>query len=270
MVFEQLFKAQWVYKKHHAFILGLVYTLIGIISARLIFRSSSGIMSVAFTSILLIPSLAELLKIETNQALMSYHFSLKRIWKDHSDIFAVYLFLFLGIFVAYSFGTLLIPKTDIQTLFSSQLSAAGIRGFATAANTKLISIVLNNLLVFVVAFILSLVYGAGAVIFLVWNASVWGVVFSLFVRKAALSSGVDPVTVFAQDVVPFLPHMVTEGAAYIGAAIVGGIVSKAVLREEPFSPTFNYVLYDALVFLVFGLIMVALAGVIEVKWFAGL
>src|SRR3989344_1397469 len=269
MVLEQLFHARWTYKKHHAFILGLVYTLIGIVSARLVFYSSSGIMSVAFTSILLIPSLGELLKIEANQALKSYNFSIKRLWTDHADIFAVYLFLFMGIFVAYSLGTLLIPEADVNQLFNAQLRAAGIHGYAVL-DGQLMSIIMNNTLIFVVSFVLSLIYGAGAVIFLAWNASVWGVVFSLFVRKAAVVSGVDPVTAFARDLVPFLPHMLTEGAAYIGAAIVGGIVSKAVLREKPFTKRFNYVLYDGLAFLILGIILVVIAGIIEVKWFAGL
>ena len=269
MVFEQLIKAEWVYKKYHAFLLGLLYTILGIVSARLIFRSSSGIMSVAFTSILLVPSLAELLRLEANQALESYNFSIRRLWRDHSDIFAVYLFLFLGIFVAYSFSTLLMPQADVGQLFTAQLSTAGLKGFAVV-NAQLMSIIMNNVLVFVVSFLLSLVYGAGAIIFLVWNASVWGVVFSLFVRKAAMASGADPVVLFAQDLLPFLPHMVTEGAAYVGAAMIGGIVSKAVLREEVFSQQFRYVIYDALAFLMFGILLVVIAGIIEVKWFAGL
>ena len=175
----------------------------------------------------------------------------------------------MGIFVAYSLGTLLIPESDVSTLFNAQLKAAGIHGYAIA-DAQLVSIILNNTLIFTVSFVLSLIYGAGAVIFLVWNAAVWGVVFSVFVRKAAVAAGVDPVTAFARDLVPFLPHMVAEGAAYIGAAIVGGIVSKAVLREKLFTRRFNYVIYDALAFLVFGLIMVVIAGIIEVKWFAGL
>jgi len=269
MVLEQLFAAQWTYKKYHAFILGFVYTLIGIVSARLVFYSSSGIMSVAFTSILLIPSLAELLKIEANQALKSYNFSIRRLWNDHADIFKVYIFLFMGIFVAYSLGTLLIPESDVTSLFNAQLKAAGVHGFAIV-DAQLQSIILNNVLIFSVSFVLSLMYGAGAVVFLVWNAAVWGVVFSVFVRKAAIATGVDPVTAFARDLVPFLPHMMTEGAAYIGAAIVGGIVSKAVLREKLFTKRFNYVVYDALAFLVFGLVLVIIAGIIEVKWFAGL
>ena len=269
MVLEQILNARFVYKKQYAFLLGLVYTIIGIVSARLVFAASTGLMSVAFTSILLIPSLAELLRIEAGQALHESKFSIKRLYRDHSDIFMMYVAMFLGIFVAYSISTLLIPEASLSQLFSHQLKAAGLRGYATA-NAQLMSIIFNNLLIFAVAFVLSFIYGAGAVLFLVWNASVWGVVFSLFVRKAATFAGEDPVVAFAREVVPFIPHMVTEGIAYIGAAIIGGIVSKAMLQQKMFSRKFNLIVKDALFFLVFGIVVVIIAGMIEVLWFAGL
>ena len=66
MVLEQYFKVKWIERKEHAFFLGFIYSLIGIISARLIFPSSVGIMSIAFASILMIPSLSILLKLEEN------------------------------------------------------------------------------------------------------------------------------------------------------------------------------------------------------------
>ena len=269
MVLEQVLEARFAYKKGYAFLLGLVYTIIGVISARLVFASSTGIMSVAFTSILLIPSLAELLRIEAGEALQESQFSIKRLYKDHSDIFYMYIAMFLGIFVAYSIVTLLIPEATLGSLFSHQLKAAGLRGYATA-NAQLMTIIFNNLLIFAVAFVLSFIYGAGAVLFLVWNASVWGVVFSLFVRKAATFAGEDPVVAFAREVVPFIPHMVTEGIAYIGAAIIGGIVSKAMMQEELFSQRFNVIVKDALFFLIVGIVVVVIAGIIEVLWFARL
>jgi branched-subunit amino acid transport protein len=66
---------------------------------------------------------------------------------------------------------------------------------------------------------------------------------------------------------PILPHMITEALAYISAAIVGGVVSKAVLREKLFSKKFNHIITDALIFLTIGLILVVIAGIIEVNVF---
>lgn len=263
MVFEQIVGARWVESKTNAFLLGLVYTIIGILSARYVFPSNAGMMSLAFTSVLLIPSLATLLRMEENIETKGSRLSVRRLYKDHKDIFQAYIFLFLGIFLAYSMAALVLPQADVSKLFAAQLRAAGITGYAFNPEA-FISIVLNNLLVFAVALILSLIYGAGAIVFLVWNSAVWGVVFGFLARQAAASAGEDPVVQFARTMVPYLPHMITEALAYVFAAIVGGVVSKAVLREKPWSPQFKRIMLDALILTGIGVLVVIIAGVIEV------
>jgi len=267
MVFEQLFKLRWIERKEHAFVLGFVYSIIGLVSAKLIFPASAGLMSVAFTSILLIPSLNLLLRMEENVEIRENKLSLKQLFKDHKDIFKVYIFMFLGIFLAYSLTSLLISEMSVEKMFAPQLKSAGITGFAIFDN-QMYNIISNNLLVFVVCFILSLIYGAGSVLFLTWNASVWGTVFGFFVRQSSSIVGVNPFANFANSVVPFLPHMTTEAIAYISAAIVGGVVSKAVLRERLFSKKFHHIITDAMIFLVLGFILVVIAAFIEVKLYS--
>lgn len=266
MVLEQLFKLRWVERKEHSFFLGFIYSIVGMISAKFIFPSSVGLMSVAFTSILLIPSLAVLLKLEENIEIREKKLSFKLLIRDHKEIFKVYIFMFLGVFSAYIFTTLLLSESTISKLFSSQLSSAGIHGFASSDN-PLYQLILNNFIIFVVCFILSLVYGAGSVLFLTWNASVWGVAFAFFVRQAASISGKNPILEFLASILPFLPHMITEALSYVSAAIVGGVVSKAVLREKLFSKKFNHIVTDALILLVVGLALVVVAGFIEIKFY---
>jgi len=55
----------------------------------------------------------------------------------------------------------------------------------------------NNLKVLVVCLIASLVYGAGAIFIITWNASVWGVVFALIAKNSALAAGQNPYAAFA-------------------------------------------------------------------------
>ncbi len=263
MVFEQLFRVKWIEKKEHAFFLGFCYALIGIASAKLIFPSNVGLMAIAFTSILLIPSLNSLLKMEENVEIRENKLSVRQLFADHKDIFKVYTFLFLGIFLAFGLVSLFFPEDAIGKSFSAQLSSAGIKGSALSEN-PLFGLVLNNLLVFAVCFILSLVYGAGSVLFLTWNASVWGVAFGFFAR---LTTGTGKIVGFVSLLLPFLPHMITEAVAYISAAVVGGIVSKAVLREKLFSRKFHHILTDALIFLAIGIVLVLIAGIIEVRFF---
>ena len=265
MVFEQLFKLKWVERKEHAFFLGFIYSILGLASAKLIFPSNVGLMSIAFTSILLIPSLNLLLRMEENVEIRESKLSLKQLFIDHKDIFKVYIFMFLGVFLAYTIISVLLPEFEIQKMFAAQLNSAGITGFALIGD-GLSRLLLNNLLVFAVCFILSLVYGAGSILFLTWNASVWGIVFG-FLAKQSLAIEESKFIGFMSLLLPFLPHMVTEAVAYISAAIVGGVVSKAVLRESLFSKRFHHIITDALIFLLIGLVLVLIAGFIEVNLF---
>ncbi len=269
MVFEQIIKERWIKRKEHAFFLAFFYSLLAIISAKLIFPKSIGLMSIAFTSMLLIPSLNALLAIEENEEIRGKKFSLKRLWKDHNDILRVYLFLFLGIFLAYGLFILFFEPQTVELWFAPQLNAAGITGSAIYYPSAMLSIIKNNLIIFAVCFILSLVYGAGSIIFITWNASVWGVVFAFFAKLSSHGIGLNPFDIFFAKLVPFLPHMLTEAIAYIGAAIVGGIVSKAIIRERLGSKKFNHVLTDALIVLVLGVIIVVIAGFIEAYFYGG-
>ena len=267
MVFEQLFRIKWIERKEHAFFLGFFYSVVALISARLIFPSNVGMMSIAFASVLLIPSLNILLRMEENAEIRENKLSIMQLFKDHKDIFKVYVFMFLGVFLAYSITALLLPSPAIQSLFSAQLRGAGMSGSALSEK-PFEGLIVNNLIVFLVCFFLSLIYGAGSVLFLVWNASVWGAAFGFFVKQASSAAGKNIAIGFAGSILPFLPHMVTEALAYISAAIVGGIVSKAVLREKLFSRKFYHIITDALIFLAIGVALVLAAGFIEVRIYA--
>ena len=273
MVFEQLFRVQWIQRKEHAFMLGFTYAIIGLISARLIFPANVGLMSVAFTSLLLIPSLNQLLALEVNMEKKENGFSLRRLFADHKDIFKVYNLLFLGIFSVFTIKSLIMPEYGIEKLFNAQLRSAGLSGSAILRfaiyNDPLVGLIPNNLLVFVVCFILILIYGAGSILFLTWNASVWGIAFGYFVRLTSEIGQGNLIIDFLNSIVPFLPHMTTEALAYISAAIVGGIVSKAVIREKFLSKRFHQIIGDALIFLLIGQVLVLIAGFIEVKLFLG-
>ena len=263
MVFEQIFKASWIEKKpSSAFLLGVTYSLMGIVSARLIFGSSTGLMAVAFTSILLIPSLNSLLQYEENVEIRERKFNLWHLLKDHKDIFAIYFFMFLGVFLVYALTSVVLPNELTLTLFPAQLKVAGITGgaFNPGAFTSLIA---NNLLVLFVCLILSLIYGAGAILFITWNATVWGVIFGYIARESALIEGANPLASFFVILLPSLPHLITEAISYFSAAIVGGVVSKAVLRERIHSRKFYHVLTDALILLVIAIILVLVAAGIE-------
>ena len=276
MVLEQLFKPDWIEKKpRHAFLLGFIYSIVGVISAKLVFGANPGLMAVAFTSILLLPSLNTLLAIEENQArVRDKYWILKQLWKDHNDIIEVYFYMFLGIFFTFAVIAFTFPEQAIVRFFEPMFQVIGLSGEATTllgwttevAGPTIMSIFINNFIVTIVCLLLSLIYGAGAIVFITWNATVWGVVIGFYAKQALLSTAeVNPFTIFFATVLPFFPHMIMEALPYFTAAIVGGIVSKAALREELFSSKFNEIVKDAIVVMGISLVILFAAAVIEIK-----
>jgi hypothetical protein len=265
MVLEQVFKARWLERRpRYAFLMAFIYSIVGIISAKLIFGANPSLMAVSFASILLIPSLNRLLSDEESIEIRENKFSIKALFKDHKDVFEVYFFLFMGTFAAFALVTLFVPSMSAEYLFSRQLAVGGFVGHAFSA-TFFKSLLLNNLKVLAVCLVLSFFYGAGAILFITWNASVWGVIFAYVAKSATQISGMNPFVAFAATIAPALPHLITEAAGYFTAAIVGGTVSKAVMRENWGSKSFHHVLTDALIFLALGVGFIILAALFEAR-----
>ena len=245
-------------------LIGVIYGFIGTFSALLLFPNYVSIMSLSFTSILLIPSIGYLIQKEENIVAKERHFSLRILFRDHKDIMRLYLLLFVGIFISYCAIGVFTSNAYVQHYFGAQLRVAGIAGQATGAGGEFVSILLNNLMVLAICFVLSLAYGSGSILFIVWNASVWGIVFGFFIRQSAVAEGVNALAYFSKMFLPFLPHMVTEAASYIVAAIMGGVIAKAIIREKMFSKKFYHILTDGLLLALFGFFLVVVAGLIEV------
>ena len=249
---EQLFTAKWLEKRPFiAFILGFLYSIIAIISSLIIFPSDLGLASLGFLSLLLLPSLNKLLVLEEKQELSNRKPGLRAIFREHYDIIEVYLFLFLGILIAYMFIFLLMGLNNAN-LFYSQLGAAGLVGSAIN-KTILGEVLLNNLKVLLVFFILSLIYGAGSIFFLSWNASAWGVVFAFLIMKN-------------NSLTPFLaslPYLLLEAVGYLVGVIAGGILSKAAIRRHIEPERFWVVVNDSLLMLIIGAILISIGAIIE-------
>ncbi len=260
---ENILKPDWLEKKpRFAFVIGFVYSLIGILAAAIIFPRSQGIASIAFLSLLVAPSLNSILKIEEIQDTRSSGFSIKKILTDHSDVLQIFLLLFLGIFLAYGLFSIRFPELLVSGLFDSQLRIIGITGNANLSGFDFYSIFLNNFKVLSIFLILSLIIGAGSILFLAWNASVWGVIFGY----VAVHSG-DAFNNFALTFVKVAPHMITEASSYFFAIVAGGIMSQAVLREKVGSAKFNYVMKDGFVFLTISVLLLVIGALLEVYFY---
>jgi len=257
---ENILKPDWLERQpNRAFVIGIIYSIIGIISAYIIFPKSQGIASIAFLSLLLVISLNKILSIEEIQDSKSKRFSLKKIFQDHADVLEVYFMLFLGIFITYALFSIKFPNLLVAGIFDNQLRTIGVNVGQAAGGFDFYGILLNNLKIIFIFLILSLIFGAGSILFLAWNASVWGVAFGYLATHYT-----NALAAFAGIFVKVMPHMFLEAGAYFFAIIAGGLMSQAVLREKLGSKKFDYVMKDGFVFMTIGIILLILGAIVEV------
>lgn len=264
MVIEQIYSSRWISRKaRYAFLMGISYSIIGIASALFLFPQNPGFPSIAFTSLLLLPSLNRLLLQEENQAAKKKKSNILGIFRDHSDIFRVYLFLFLGILMSYSLFSAAWPSISTGSIFQEQVNAVRWAAGMVYNNSAFYSLFLNSLKVLVFCMLASFVYGSGAIFIITWNASVWGTIFGMIAREGAIASGSSPAAYLALTFLTVLPHMILKASSYFMAAISGGIVSKAVLRERSFSRQFKQIIQDGLIVFIIAILVLALAAYLE-------
>jgi len=248
MVLEQIYSSNWIEQKsRYAFLMGLSYSIVGI----------------AGISLLIIPSLNKLLSVEENEAARKNKFNLFGLIKDHNDIFRVYVFLFIGILLSFSFFSIVWPNIATSKIFTQQVNVLGFSGQAYSGSGFFASLLSNNLKVLVFCLLASFIYGSGAVFIITWNASVWGTIFGIIAKNSASATGQNPFLFFALTLLAVFPHMILEASSYFIAAISGGIVSKAVLREKPFSPSFTQIIIDGLMMFVIAIVVLVIAMFIE-------
>ena len=277
MVLEHIFPEDWLEKKgRYAFILGMIYSIIGILVASILFPGDPALVAVAFTSLLLLPELYKIFSIEERQESVQQKVSIKSLWKNDIDVVRIYIFLFLGILLVYSMGTIIMPQMQANNLFREQLEIRFGQGFSGQAvhvgdvGTDLkfssglfLSLLGNNFLVLIACFIMALLTGDGAIFLITWNASVWGTIFGLTAKYAGQFSGKHPLYFFVLIMLIVFPHMIIEAMSYFLAAISGSVISKDVILEKFASDRFFEVFSFNLYLLLFALIFLLLGAFVE-------
>ncbi len=247
MVLEHLFPENWLEKRvGYAFLIAVVYSIIGIIAARLLFGANSGIVSVVFVSILLLPSLRKMFAMEEKKEEKEKKFKLSHLITDNWDLVKTYFAIFFGIFFTYLFFSFVLPQLGIDTLniFKEQLFLdPGLRGHAYQVDT-LWSILANNWWVMAACFLLGLLTGDGAVFFIAWNASAWGTIFGYRALTAGMFDGTNPWIYLILLFLIVIWHVILEGGAYILAAISGSVISRDIISKASQIRTFvSYFLF---------------------------
>jgi len=261
------------------FFVGLVYASLSIILVNWIFSGDailskySGILIVTFSVMFSLPFMYYLIKNEEEKDI-EYEGSF-RMLREHSKAILSLMWLFLGFVVAFSFWYIVLApnqnfRAQIETYclinrpanFDACITEYGIKTAkigvtaALTAKEKIFMIFVNNIYVLIFTLVFSLIFGAGAIFVLAWNASVIAAAVGIF-SKSNLSA-------LPLGIARYMIHGVPEIAAYFVAALAGGIVSVAIIKHDTRSEKFWSILQDSLNLIIIAVIILFLASLIEV------
>ncbi len=232
----------------------------------------------AFLFLIGLPSIPFLLKIfqcEVEIEEKKGKFLGSSVLARHYGAFRVLAAFFLGLVLAFTFWYLVLPEQNSAMLFQTQKqelkSVQGVLlGAALNVADAFEKIFTHNLQVLLFVIVFSIVYGAGAVFILIWNASVIGVFLGEFSKAYVLSGGAGVTGVFGGQVtgvslglLGILPHGIFELLSYLAAALAGGILSAAIIRGDYKSQIFPVIIYDIAKLLAWAIVFLAVGAFIE-------
>jgi len=262
------------------FFIGLFYASLSIILVTWIFSQDavlsrySGILVVTFTVMFSMPFVYFTLRLEEKKAALNSTGEVSLL-REHEKAIKVFLWLFLGFVVAFSFWYIVLPSSEnfraqIETYclinrpsnFDACLKQYGIgesssiTADAVTNTERLFLIFSNNIYVLIFTLLFSLLFGAGAIFVLAWNASVIAAAIGIFTKSnlSALPLGL----------LRYMLHGLPEVASYFVVALAGGIVSVSVIKHEVGTEKFWQVLQDALDLIIIAVAILFLAALIEV------
>jgi uncharacterized membrane protein SpoIIM required for sporulation len=245
-----------------AFLTGIGFTLISYFISSLLFRYTPhliGITTIFFTVILTMPVLSFILKQEEIMEKKKGNF-----FKKNGKVIDFYVYYFLGVFVVFLIISLLMPWTVFskENFYNIQPTTEIIKvpGALYSDSQLLQQIFLNNLYLGIAALIISLLFGAGSIFLLVLNASMAAAFLGSLIRASEIGivkSVICNTSIFS---VHFLPEMI----GILIAALAGGLLYIDFAKEKLFSKNFDEVLLDAAKLMGLGVIVIAIAAVLEV------
>lgn len=254
---------------------GAIYTIAGIILALAVFKAYATLIFVFLAAMAAIPLIYNMIKYEEEKDLTDMGETL--LLKEHGKALRAFMLLFIGMTLASVAAYTLLPSETVGSLFDSQTKTiTTINGRATGGfghDVGIFSkIFLNNVGVMIYCIVFSLLYGAGAIFILSWNASVIGVAIGNFIRGNFASYahlvGFDKVAQYFQIVsiglLKYIIHGVPEILAYFTAGLAGGIISIAIIKHDMKTRKFEHILLDSADLILVSIALLFIAGVLEV------
>lgn len=260
------------------FFIGFFYASLSIILVVWVFSKdavlikSSGMLVVLFTVMFSIPFVYYTLKLEESR--ITKNRGSWQLLKDHRRAIYAFMFLFIGFTIAFFVWYSILPTTDsfrtqIEVYcqinrpanFGGCVQELGVKDAPSLSpfisnKERLFLIFTNNMYVLLFTLVFSLIFGAGVIFVLAWNATVIGAAMGIFTdyRLAGILTGF----------IRFFIHGVFEIASYFVIALAGGMVSVAVVNHEAGTSKFWDILQDSLNLIIVSIVVLFFAALIEV------
>ena len=265
-------------KPWEMFFVGVFYSSISILLVEWIFKNdpvlskTAGILVVSFTVMFSIPFMFYMFRIEETRSSRENNRTFQLI-KDHRKALWAFMWLFVGFVLGFSFWYILLPTTDslqqqlgtycsinkpgddkcIETIISRENTSPP--AFATNKE-RLFLIFANNTYVLIFTLIFSLLFGAGVIFILAWNASVIAAAIAIFTRS--------DLNYLPVAILRYFVHGLPEIASYFVVALAGGMISSAIIRRDIGTEKFWRVLQDSLNLVILAIILLFISAMVEV------
>lgn len=266
-------------KPWEMFFVGAFYASISILLVEWIFKNdpvlsqTGGILVVTFTVMFSIPFMFYMFRIEETRSSQDGSGAFQML-KDHRKAIWAFMWLFVGFVIGFSFWYILLPTTgtleqqldtfcninrpnDANCKETVLVRDPNTSPTAFATNKeRMFLIFANNTYVLIFTLIFSLLFGAGVVFILAWNASVIAAAIAIFTRS--------DLNYLPVAILRYFVHGLPEIGSYFIGALAGGMISFAVIRREIGTERFWKVLQDSLNLIILAIIVLFLAALMEV------
>jgi uncharacterized membrane protein SpoIIM required for sporulation len=249
-------------------IVAIIFSLTAVFLSLTLFYEFSSVLMCAFITMFFTPFFLKLFAAEEAKELTSKVD--RNLLRRHVDVIKIYSAFFIGVIFILSLLFVVLPNNIQEVLFSKQVSE--IKRITSLATGNIISfdlakiIFLNNTFVLLTTFLLSFIFGAGAVLILSWNASVIAVYAGNYINSL-IAKGTQPALALMiglpQSLLSIALHGIPEIIGYFFAGLAGGILSATVASTKLSFEQFRRLLADSLIFLSIGEFSIFIGAFIE-------
>ena len=226
---------------------GIFAVTLGMLLSLLVFRQLFSFPIVFFGAIAVAPVLMS--AVEKDEGLKG------SVFQRYAKSMELFAFIFLGMAVGFAAWYAVLPSESVEGIFDMQLKMIGPAGNFASETGLFWKILSNNLGLVFAFFLMSLFYGYGSVVLLVWNSSVLGILWGTGLKALFSSVGNE---LFLKNVVVIFPYLALEVTAYFLAAIGGSILYISMSKNKN-----NDAVDESLKLLGVALFLILLGAIVE-------